>query len=178
MAVQTLDPLRLDVATFAAQALHLEGTWSLAQLPRVAESHVEPGDIPAVTWRFEGEARPVRAGEPEIWLHVQGDCSVALACQRCLGSVVTPLEVDCWIRFVADEALAAELDAESEDDVLALQRWTNLAELLEDEFVLALPLVPRHDVCPEPLPMPEVVLEESDEVPAHPFAKLAQLKLK
>lgn len=163
----------------AAQSLQLEGAWSLAQLPRVAESHVGQAPLPEVSWRFAAETRPVKGGESEIWLHVQAECELALTCQRCLAPVLTPLAVDCWLRFVAGEAQAAALDAESEEDVLALQRWTNLAELLEDELVLVLPLVPRHEVCPQPLPMAvEPELMDEDEQPAHPFAALAQLRKK
>jgi uncharacterized protein len=50
----------------------------------------------------------------------------------------------------------------------------DLLPLLEDELILAVPLVPRHERCPEPLPLPA---DEPDEMPAeHPFAKLAALK--
>mgnify|MGYP003353005379 CR=1 FL=1 len=75
-----------------------------------------------------------------------------------------------------DEQQAAELDAELEDDVLSLERSIDLRELVEDELLLALPLVPRHAECPEPLPLPD------DEAPAdvpeqpRPFAALAALK--
>ena len=65
------------------------------------------------------------------------------------------------------------MDAESEDDVLAISRSLDVPELLEDELLLALPLVPRHEVCPEPLPVPE---EAPEEKAPHPFAALAALK--
>jgi uncharacterized protein len=46
--------------------------------------------------------------------------------------------------------------------------------LVEDELILSLPIVPRHDQCPDPLPMP---VDELDEGPAaHPFQALAALK--
>ena len=178
MALLPHDPLRLDVATFAAQSAHLNGTWPLARMERLADYHMATGAPaqPMVSWEIEGELRPVRGGEPEIWLHVMAQCELAMGCQRCLAAVHTPLEVDAWLRFVADEATAAELDADSEDDVLALQRWTDMAELLEDELLLALPLVPLHQVCPEPLPMPVDDLAQEEEPAKHPFAKLALLK--
>jgi uncharacterized protein len=86
------------------------------------------------------------------------------------------LALDRWLRFVEDEAQAAELDAELDDDVLALPRWLDLVELIEDELLLALPLVPRHAVCPVPLPMAlEAETAPAEEAP-HPFAALAALK--
>jgi uncharacterized protein len=83
-------------------------------------------------------------------------------------------EVKRWLRFAGDEAEAAELDAESEDDVLPLQRWLNLKDLVEDELLLALPLVPRHEQCPE---APSLVHEaENFEEPEHPFAALQRFR--
>ncbi|MDQ2927379.1 MAG: YceD family protein, partial [Pseudomonadota bacterium] len=77
--------------------------------------------------------------------------------------------------FVEGEDAAAALDAESEDDVLALAPAIDLQSLIEDELLLALPLIPRHDVCPEPL----VQAVGGDVKPSpeeHPFAALAALK--
>ena len=53
-----------------------------------------------------------------------------------------------WIaalRFVDGEAQAEALDADSEDDVLALAPALDLRTLVEDELLLAWPIVPRHD---------------------------------
>ena len=47
------------------------------------------------------------------------------------------------VAFVRGEDAAAELDAESDFDVLTLTRSLDLRELVEDELLLALPLVPR-----------------------------------
>jgi uncharacterized protein len=87
--------------------------------------------------------------------------------------------VDRRFRFVAGDDEAARLDEESEDDVLVLQARLNLLELLEDELILALPLVPRHATCPEPLLAPAGGEPEGmpDEEPApNPFAVLAALR--
>jgi uncharacterized protein len=86
--------------------------------------------------------------------------------------MVVPLSVDRRVFFVAGEDAAASLDAESEDDVLPLAPL-DVKALVEDELLLALPLVPRHEACPEPLPF-----EPGPEAPAseHPFAALAALK--
>jgi uncharacterized protein len=77
--------------------------------------------------------------------------------------------------FVHGENTAAELDNDSEDDVLALTRSLDLVELIEDELLLALPLVPRHETCPQPLLAGEPEALADDE-PPHPFAALAALK--
>ena len=64
-----------------------------------------------------------------------------------------PVSVDRAFRFVSDEALAAIQDEQSEEDVLAASRSFDLIALIEDELLMELPLAPRHETCPEPLPM-------------------------
>lgn len=181
MKPRDFDPLRLDVAALAEQGASLTGSWPLASLRRLAASaHAEAppdaGDL--VTWAVRGERR-VRAGAPaETWLHLKAGAGLALECQRCLGPVAVVLDVDRALQFVPGEDQAAALDAQSEDDVLALSRWLDLRELVEDELLLALPLVPRHEACPQPLPLAdEPALPEGGEGERpNPFAVLQSLK--
>ncbi|WP_425261540.1 YceD family protein [Rubrivivax sp. RP6-9] len=169
---------RLDVRAFAAAAAALQGTLPQADLPRLAESTLAlPGDgaLPPVAWSARGEQRPVTGGEPEVWLHLQAETAVWLQCQRCLQPLHAPLAVARWFRFVATEEEAERLDEASEDDVLVLPRSLDAQELLEDELILALPLVPRHDACPQPLPTSVGEEAIEDDAP-NPFAALAALK--
>ncbi len=173
------DPLRLDVEALAKEAGELDGRWPMRGFERLAESaHAEarPGDADEVAWKALAELRPVRGGAPEIWLHVTARAEIQLECQRCLQPVATALTAERSFRFVADEATAAEIDADSEDDVLVLTRALNLHELVEDELILALPLVPRHDTCPQPLAVPEDDAAPAAEERPNPFAALAALK--
>jgi uncharacterized protein len=187
------DPLRLNVANFAADAQELEGDWAIAELPRLADSEcpVDAGSplkakadaAPSrsasdltrrVRWRAVGSHRPM-GGENQIWLHLLADADVVLQCQRCLQPLDEAVHVDRHFRFVADEDTAAALDDEIEDEVLVLPKSLNLRDLVEDEMLLALPLVPRHDVCPEKIPMQFGDVEIVEEK-ANPFASLALLR--
>ena len=145
------DAARLDVAAFAFDAARLEGEWPGSRFDRLARSQTLPHDLaPArVTWQARGEARPVPGGEPQLWLHLRATTSVWLACRRCLQPVEQRVEVDRRIRFVKDEARAEALDAQIDEDVLALARHLDLADLIEDEMLLSLPLAPRHATCPD-----------------------------
>ena len=187
MTASTLDPLRLPVAQFAADAQELAGDWAIAELPRLADSECPPdaGADAAVSrsaadlsrrvrWHAAGSLRPV-GGEQQVWLALTADADVVLQCQRCLLPLDEHVHVDRQFRFVDDEATAAALDDEMEDEVLELPRSLNLRELVEDEVLLALPLVPRHEVCPEPLPRAFGDVEDVEEA-AHPFAALALLR--
>ena len=180
MATRAPDPRRLHVEAFARDGATLEGRLPLRAMPRLlgaAHPQAQPGEADAAAWRVRGEQRHVAGGEPQPWLHLEVQASMALECQRCLGPVETSLDVDRWFRFAHDEDEAAVLDAEVEEDVLALGRPLDLRELVEDELLLALPLVPRHERCPSPLPVAAPAeAEEAEAARPNPFAVLAALK--
>lgn len=159
------DPLRLDVAAFAAEGGLLEGDWPGASLDRLADLQVPPQDVGQadVHWRVQGERRLKAGSEAELWLTLSAQAPVWLTCQRCLQPMAVDLALDRRLRFVRGESQAEALDAESDDDVLALPRWLDLRELVEDELLLGLPLVPRHETCPQPLPVPIRLDDDSDE---------------
>jgi uncharacterized protein len=178
MTAREFDPLRLDVAAFAKEAARLEGRWPLAQLDRLAGAAVADAASTVaseVAWTARGERRLVHAGESQVWLHIGAATCLALECQRCLKPMDVPLQIERSLRFVHGEDAAAQIDAQSEDDVLALTRALDLRELVEDELLLALPLVPRHEACPVPLPIGTGDDGAADEKP-NPFAALAALK--
>ena len=90
--------------------------------------------------------------------------------------VEVALQVSRNFLFVHGEDAAAQLDTDTEDDVLAITRALDLRELIEDELLLAMPIVPRHEVCPEPLvPAANAAAEPVEDKP-NPFAALAGLK--
>lgn len=177
MRPHSFDPRCLDVATGATQGDSFEGDWPLAAMPRLKESAHEaslPGPDERVRWQARCESRPVRAADPQVWLHLDADTAMSLVCQRCLQPVRAELHAQRSFLFVRGEDAAAQLDADSEDDVLALTRTLDLIELVEDELLLSLPLVPRHDVCPQPLSVKAGAEAVEDDV--HPFAGLSVLK--
>ena len=159
------DPLRLAVAAFAADGGVLEGDWPGPTLQRLADLQVPPQDVGQadVHWRAQGERRLKAGSEAELWLTLSVQAPVWLTCQRCLQPLAVGLALDRRLRFVHGESQAEALDAESDDDVLALPRWLDLRELVEDELLLGLPLVPRHASCPQPLPVPIRLEDDSAE---------------
>ncbi|MEO7151496.1 MAG: DUF177 domain-containing protein [Burkholderiaceae bacterium] len=178
MATPEFDPRALGVEAFAKQAGELAGRLALDDLERLAEMQLPDSAqtaSPRIEWTARGEARPVRGGPAEVWLHLSAQVPMTLQCQRCLEGVRADVRASRSFLFVHGEAQAAALDEETEDDVLPLTRSLDLRLLVEDELLLALPLVPRHlPTCPQPLPAPaEGAVEEAA---ASPFAALAVLK--
>ena len=171
MTARAPDPRRLDIAALAAASQAIKGRSPLAAFDRLAQTlFTQQGDL---SWSARGELRPVGDGDAQCWLHLAAQASVQLECQRCLQAVGVPLDLSRSLRFVETEDEAAALDAESEDDVLERPRRLDLHDLLEDEVLLALPLVPMHDSCPEPLRNNAGTPE--GEATAHPFAVLHTL---
>jgi uncharacterized protein len=187
MRDKPFDPHRLDVNAFARAHGHLDGHAPLAGFTRLAES-VQPGaGQPQATWSVHGSFRQPAGREPLLRLRLQVSAEVVLTCQRCLEPLYLPLSVDRQLRFVASEAQAEELDEQiEEEDVLALTARLDLFELIEDELILALPIVPRHETCPIALPalasgegaeaVPPGSPQPDDEAAPHPFAVLAGLR--
>src|SRR5215207_4232890 len=150
---RAFDPSRFDVSAAAAAATTVSGEWPLESLPRLAAACL-PGTGHGVQWQASGLRAALAGVGTRPALQLAAVTTVEVECQRCLQPMQVSLSVDRRIFFVEGEDAAAALDAENEDDVL-----------------LALPLVPRHEACPQPLTL------RTDEVPVeHPFAALAALK--
>jgi len=151
MKARTFAPRKLDIGAFIESGETMEGALPLRDLARLAQELAKDAnvaDLPLVSWSATGRQVPQRVGGPQLWLDLKAEGEMAMECQRCLHAVSLPMSVDHSIRFVKDEAAAAELDADSDDDVLALSRQFDLMALIEDELIMALPIVPRHDQCP------------------------------
>jgi uncharacterized protein len=168
---------RLNIPAFAAEGEPLAGTTPLQNLERLAHesSGLQPDST--VNWQARAELRPGAGADDDIWLHLTASTSIALTCQRCLTAVNSPIEVDQWYRFVATEEIAMAEDDQAEEDLLVLEPQFDLLAVLEDELIMALPVVPMHEACPVAVPMLAGKADAglTPEKP-NPFAALAQLK--
>ncbi len=169
---------RLDVKAFAQAGARLAGHDSLLKYTRLAQEAKGLHPDLLLDWQAFGELRTALGGMNQVWLHLKAQVSLPLECQRCLTPVDIPLEVDRSFRFVADEATAQALDDESEEDLLAMSREFDLRELIEDELLMALPVVPKHEECPAAVPLSssDEDFEEANANRPNPFAALAGLR--
>ena len=131
-----------------------------------------------MTWAVRGEMPAEATGAGQIWMHLTADVTLSLVCQRCLGPVDVTVSIDRSFRFVETEAQAELEDETSEEDVLALSSEFSLADLLEDEVLMELPAVPRHEECPVAVTLevsdPGFELASAEKV--NPFAVLAKMQ--
>jgi len=155
---QTLDPF-----AFARDGKVLEGVVPAEDLSRVMES--APGSNGSVRFAFRGE----KDRDGKLFLFVEAEGSLRLQCQRCLDEMPWPFQVSSRLLLVReDQELPDDLEEEAYDAV-QLPSVINLLDLLEDEILLELPVVSRHDDCDTPGP------SEAGEVDS-PFAALAALR--
>ena len=168
---------RLDVGRFAESAATLSAQDALQKYLRLAAEVAAPAPDLIVHWKAVGEQRDGPLGTPQPWLHLSVDVTLPLVCQRCLAPVDTHVQVDRWFRFAADEATAEAEDEEADEDVLAASHEFDLHALIEDELLMALPVTPRHDTCPQPprLSVADADFDTAEEERPHPFAVLGAL---
>jgi uncharacterized protein len=144
-------PAHIDARKFALAGEALSGQDALLNYPRLTQDLQRDAvgfDQKTVTWSARGEAITPPGGSAQPWLHVQAQAHVPMVCQRCLGPVDVALDIHSTFRFVATEAIAMAEDDESEEDLLVLSKQFDLQALIEDELLMALPIVPKHEVCP------------------------------
>ena len=175
---------RLDINAFARQQGRLDGDEPLAGFARLAQEQVPGAPEAQVRWQADGEWQAESASADHAsagcaWLHLHASVGLTLTCQRCLRPALIPVEAERSFRFVADEATAAAEDEDSDEDVLVASRDFDLRELVEDELLMALPMVPMHEQCPDAVQLsassPE--FEASGGEKANPFAALASLRI-
>lgn len=171
-------PDRLDVAGFATAAATLDAADPVPNYVRLVAELADAATDALVRWKATGEERPGADGKATPWLHLEAEAIVPLACQRCLTAVDTPVTVDRWFRFVADEAAAEAEDDESEEDLLVVSRDFDLHALIEDELLMEIPVMPVHDVCPVTVQLSssDDDFQAAEEAKPNPFAVLGALR--
>ena len=133
-----LQPAAIDGLAFARAAGVMKGRLGIESLPRLAQSGCSGSVLDFV---LTGEIN--ERGKPALNLVVDG--SVRLQCQRCLGSLDFPLRLDTQLELAASEAEILAADDDIERTLAA--RDMSVAVLVEDEVILALPMVPKHEQC-------------------------------
>jgi uncharacterized protein len=169
---------RLDVQAFAKAGGVLSGQSSLSEYGRLLDETGRQGAERVVHWQVQGAMRLDASGFSQVWLHLDARVNLPLTCQRCLEAADIDVVVDRDFRFVPTEEQAEAEDEEAEEDVLALSRDLDLQVLIEDELLMALPLVPLHDTCPTPVKLSaqDADFDAAEAAKPNPFAVLAGFK--
>lgn len=164
-------PEKISPWRIAAESGSLNGILALAVLPRLTAALDCAEGVVAIA---------LTAGIDEHGIRfIKGflRAEVDLTCQRCLGPLRLPLEVTVSLGLARDEAEIDQLPDEYEPLLIAEGGGLAVADLVEDELLLALPQIPRHRDVRECAAQREVRPDESgpDLERRQPFAVLASL---
>lgn len=139
----------IDTHEFTRRGDTARGTQPLTGLERLGSMLTSTAG--ALDWRLSGRSELGADGSRSAFLRLELEGAVSMRCVRCLEPVELPLEVARDYRLVATEAQAEREDAEEEAfDLLVSARRFDLAGLVEDEAIMALPAAPRHAACDAP----------------------------
>jgi uncharacterized protein len=168
--------LTIDTSEFTRRGDAAEGELPVARLSRLASLLARPDG--SVHWTLAGELRQPPEGGRRPFLSLTARADVTMQCVRCLEPITVPLQVGREFRLALSESQAEREDMEDEQyDVLVGDRLFDVAGLVEDEAIMALPPAPAHDDCRPPDPPARPPDLEPDEPPReNPFAVLQKLK--
>lgn len=121
----------------AQSASTLQRGYAVADMPRLREAGAGEGTAFKVTFRF-------LSLDAHVAIEGALDGVAKLTCQRCLQAVDVPLNDEFKLVVVPDEAAELE-EAVDYEPVVADPKRLDLHALAEDQALLALPLVPRHE---------------------------------
>lgn len=167
-------PLTLDPVRAAQKRLDYQGVYTPEQVERVAESVVSVDSDVECTMSFAVDSQRLAV------LQGTADAQVTLRCQRCNQTFPHSVHVSyCFSPVSTDEQAEALPEAYEPIDVDDFGE-VDLLAVIEDEIILALPVVPVHDSEHCEVSEADMVfgkLPAEAEKP-NPFAVLASLKRK
>lgn len=198
------DPRNIDVFALAKSGGLVSGEMALARFLRLCAGLPEQDGLAA--WQVRGSIGPgtgktgVISGQPLLHLHVRA--GLLLDCQRCgqpftfavdaqsalqLVESETDLDDDLGVLQDDEDPFFEDEDGENEDaaavpsvgypEKVVGSRHFDLLAQIEDELILNVPYVPRHEVCPGAQASAAAEQEPAERRPS-PFAVLEQLKRK
>ncbi len=165
----TIDPIQL-----AKKGAHLRGSFPVAAMPRLVQLCRDDSGTVYFDLQFG------RSEEEEGLYLVHGpvSASVRATCQRCLGPMTLDLAAE--MRLILLRSGERE-DLEQEGEALVIEGPVSLVELVEDELLLGMPMIPIHE--PSACPARSYVRSKSagavgGKKGAGPFSALAAAKRK
>lgn len=165
-------PVTLDPVRSAQKRLSYDGYLAISQLPRLAEMLLsQEGQIDVVFQCGIDE-------QGKYFLRGQLSGQVQLNCERCSTPMAQAIDSEFAYTPVQPDWDLAELPEAYEPVTVDEQGEINLHQLLEDEVILALPIVPRHPEAECGISGDEMSFGElpSEAERPNPFAVLEQLK--
>lgn len=130
-------PRRIDPIRLAEQGRQLRGTLPVSEMQRLVPMLRSAAGEVDVLLQFDIDDQRVP------YLHGQVTGEVEATCQRCLGPVRLPVDIDFSLGFVGSEAESGRL-TERYEPLIVEPGGISVATIVEDELILSLPIIARH----------------------------------
>jgi len=168
-------PIEIDPIRLAKNGLTLEGELQLNKMKRLSGSlHGNSGTV-HVKMNFDIDKV---LGTP--YMNGEFTASLSLICERCSEPMQYEVDTTCSLAIVNVERKIEGLAEQYEPWVIESDDPIMLSSIVEDELILAIPLIPKHDhSC-----LPAEAWSAGDEIEVDvekkvsPFAVLSALKKK
>jgi uncharacterized protein len=166
-------PESLDAWRMVSARRSFEGTLPIASLSRLCEALAGLDGVVKFELDFGRDNLGIS------YVDVRAQAELTLTCQRTLEPFVLPVTVDTRLGLIKSERDEAGLPPDCEPLLVAEDGRVNPADVIEDELLLALPLVP---INPDSSVSDEVTGHDPDDDVAgeeraeNPFAVLRELK--
>ncbi len=168
-------PIEIDPLRLAKNGLVLEGELQLSKMKRLSKSLHDNSGTVYVKMNFDVDKV---LGTP----HMNGEftATLSLLCERCSEPMQYEMKIKCSLAIVNSERKIEGLTEQYEPWVIASDDPVMLSSIVEDELILAIPLIPKHDhsCLPAEAWSSGEEFEEGVEKKVSPFAVLSALKSK
>ncbi len=161
-------PYKIDPFRSAAHKMQLQGNFMLGDMQRLVPSlHSTEGEV-TVDADFAMDEQDICV------LKGQLKTSLTLQCQRCMEPFKYDI-IDEFLSGIVQTEDEAEKLPEQYDPVIAIEGELALLDMIEDEIIIALPIVPMHDAnkCKVKLPLEAGTTESNN-----PFNVISILRSK
>ena len=163
-------PAQLDHRKLALGSRKLEGAVPVSIFDRLGDALESETSVVQLKLEFR------KAKKQKTLIIGQAEATVRMMCQKCLEEMDVELRVSFRHFVVADEAGLLELPDDAEGIICQTEK-ISLVNIFEDELILHLPMVARHDDNKCELAFEHSNDESNIQSGTHkPFAVLAELK--
>lgn len=167
-------PLKVEPFRYAEQGVSLHGTLSIADMHRLSSSIASNEGDAEIKMTFGVDDQDIS------FLRGHVKAQLSLQCQRCMETFSFHVENDFNYALMSDEEDSSNLP-EQYDPVVVHHGILMLGEMVEDEIILSLPIVPMHDPksCKAKLPFAIVESQQTSNTDQEsPFKVIELLKSK
>jgi uncharacterized protein len=161
-------PAFIDPKRLASQGTNLKGVVALAQMSRLGDMlcGIAQGEA-KIDWLF--------ALDDKLRTTINGrlQTQMTLLCQRCLQPMLYPVDVQVAL-IVQTEEQDDELTGY--EPIILNSTQVSLVKLIEDELILAIPIIAKHTTCPSNDYQLDENISENNKIINNPFQVLSILK--